>query len=356
MPFCVTVALFILYMNHVYSGVIDGQRVIFKRQVDDFAIAAPNEHTANVLFDMIDDRLTIAMKRQGFLDMYNGINVTQTRHYIKISCSSYINKICKKYLQTWMRNYTSTDDRPTPLPTDPAWMKKFNAATGDPDPKVQAPLAKAMDINYHSGVGELIWAMTTCRPDVAYARVKLSQANTCPHEHHFHGVKHALKYLYSTKEDGLYYWRTAPRNEFPEGPLPKINSNKHDLLLEKRLEYDANILHAYTDSDWASCVKMLRSFGGSCIRLTGGTIAYKSKFQPTVAGSSTEAEFMAAHDTGKMILFVPSILWDLDIPQEAATVLYEDNDACTAMGNAQKPTPRTRHIDIKYFSICEWIE
>jgi hypothetical protein len=37
-------------------------------------------------------------------------------------------------------------------------------------------------------------------------------------------------------------------------------------------------------------------------------------------------------------------------------VLYEDNDACTAMGNAEKPTPRTSHIDIKYFSICEWIE
>jgi hypothetical protein len=65
---------------------------------------------------------------------------------------------------------------------------------------------------------------------------------------------------------------------------------------------------------------------------------------------------MAAYDTGKMNLFVRSILWDLDIPQEAATVLYEDNDACTAMGNAQKPTPRTRHIDIKYFSICKWIE
>jgi hypothetical protein len=65
---------------------------------------------------------------------------------------------------------------------------------------------------------------------------------------------------------------------------------------------------------------------------------------------------MAAYDTGKMILFVRSILWDLNISQEAAAVLYEDNDACTAMGNAQKPTTRTRHIDIKYFSICEWIE
>ena len=65
---------------------------------------------------------------------------------------------------------------------------------------------------------------------------------------------------------------------------------------------------------------------------------------------------MAAYDTGKMILFVQSVLWDLGVPQEAATVLYEDNDACTAMCNAQKPTPRTRHMDIKYFSICEWVD
>ena len=57
-----------------------------------------------------------------------------------------------------------------------------------------------------------------------------------------------------------------------------------------------------------------------------------------------------------MILFVQSVLWDLGIPQEAADVLYEDKGACTAMGNAQKPTPRTRHMDIKYFSICEWVD
>jgi hypothetical protein len=101
---------------------------------------------------------------------------------------------------------------------------------------------------------------------------------------------------------------------------------------------------------------MPQSFSGICIRLAGGTIAYKCKFQPTVAGSSTKAEFMAAYDTGKMILFVRSVLWDLDIPLEAATLLYKENDGCTAMGNAQKPTPRTQHIDIKYFSMFEWVE
>ena len=98
-------------------------------------------------------------------------------------------------------------------------------------------------------------------------------------------------------------------------------------------------MHAYADSDWATCVKTRRSFGGIDLRLAGGTIAYKCKFQPTVAGSSTEAEFMATYDTGMMILFMRSVLWDLGIPQEATTVLYKDNDACTAMGNAQKPTP-----------------
>jgi len=65
---------------------------------------------------------------------------------------------------------------------------------------------------------------------------------------------------------------------------------------------------------------------------------------------------MAAYKAGKMILFVHNILWDLGIPQEAATLLYEDNDACTAMANAQKPTRRTRHSDIKYLSICNWVE
>jgi hypothetical protein len=54
----------------LYSGRIEDKRVIFMHQVDDFAVAASDEHTASILFDMIDDKLTIRMKRQGFLDMY----------------------------------------------------------------------------------------------------------------------------------------------------------------------------------------------------------------------------------------------------------------------------------------------
>jgi hypothetical protein len=65
---------------------------------------------------------------------------------------------------------------------------------------------------------------------------------------------------------------------------------------------------------------------------------------------------MGAHDAGKMVLFIRSILFDLGIPQQAASVIYEDNDGATAMANAQKPTSRTRHMDTRYFALSEWVE
>ena len=50
---------------------------------------------------------------------------------------------------------------------------------------------------------------------------------------------------------------------------------------------------------------------------------------------------MEAADCGKMILYVRSIIWDLGVPQLAATIAYEDNDAAIAMANSRKPTSRT---------------
>ena len=326
------------------------------RQVDDFAIATNNKSTANKLLDLIDNNLNIPIKRQGLLDMYNGIDITQTKHYIKISCHTYINHFCSKYIDTWLGNMTISEIKPTPFPSDPAWVKALNSTTGSTNIKVQQQLSKDMQLSYRAGVGKLIWAMTTCPPDIAFASVKLSQSNSAPHNIHYHGLKHTIKYLYATRTDGIYYWRTSTRHDLNEGPFPPINSCKNDLVLENRPEHNPNIAVAYADSDWATCTKTRRSFTGVCIFLAGGVIAYKTKFQPTVALLSTEAEFMAACDVGRMCLFIRSILWDLDIPQETATIAYEDNNGCTAMGNSQKPTSRTRHIDIKYFALCEWIE
>jgi hypothetical protein len=88
----------------------------------------------------------------------------------------------------------------------------------------------------------------------------------------------------------------------------------------------------------------------------GGAVGYRCKYQDTIAHSSTEAEFTAACDAGKMILYFRSILEDLNIPQSEATILYEDNNGALLMANAQQPTRRTRHMDIKKFSLLDWVE
>ncbi len=198
--------------------------------------------------------------------------------------------------------------------------------------------------------------MTTCRPNIAFTSITLSQSNSATAERHYHGCRHAIQYLYITWYDGLYFWRTRPCKELPVGPLPVVNSNKQEFLLYDCPNHNACTAVTYSDSDWATCVKTCCLFSGICIQLAGGTIAYKTKFQPTNALLSTEAEFMNASDVRQMCLFVRSILWDLAIPQEAATIAYKDNDGCTAMGSAQNLTPRTRHIDIKYFALCDWVE
>jgi hypothetical protein len=46
----------------LYSGVINGKRCIFKRQVDDFALVMEKAETAHKFFDMIDNKLTMPMK------------------------------------------------------------------------------------------------------------------------------------------------------------------------------------------------------------------------------------------------------------------------------------------------------
>ena len=187
--------------------------------------------------------------------MFNRVDVTQTKDYIKVDCHTFINNFCTKYINTWMNKVPLSKNRPTPLPSDPSWLRLFNAATGPDNPKEYTKLKTSEQIKYRGGVGKIIWAMTACCPDIAFTSVKLSQNNSNPAAIHYHGLKHAIRYLYTTRDNGIYFWRTKPRPDLPDGPLPLINSAAQDLLLDDRPVHDASIAVAYGDSDWATCVK-----------------------------------------------------------------------------------------------------
>jgi hypothetical protein len=89
--------------------------------------------------------------------------------------------------------------------------------------------------------------------------------------------------------------------------------------------------------------------------MAGGVIAYKSKFQATIALSSTKAEFTAAAEAGKITLYLRSILYELGFSQDLPTIIFEDNTGALHMANAQQPTRRTRHMDTKHFAIQDWV-
>ena len=90
------------------------------------------------------------------------------------------------------------------------------------------------------------------------------------------------------------------------------------------------------------------------IMLSGAAIVYKTRYQKTVALSSTEAEFVIASETGKMILYVRSLLTDLSFDQSQPTQLHVDNTGAVFMIDAQAPTKWTRHADISYFALLDW--
>ena len=140
------------------------------------------------------------------------------------------------------------DRRATPLPSRATFERDYIGATGDPDPAKQTELAQRMGFKYRAAIGELIYAMVTCRPDLAYGVVRGSQANSCPAEIHYNGVKHMLKYLYHTKSDGIYFWRSTPNNSLPRGKIPTINSNEHDLMADGRPIETATDLAGFADS------------------------------------------------------------------------------------------------------------
>ena len=77
------------------------------------------------------------------------------------------------------------------------------------------------------------------------------------------------------------------------------------------------------DSDWAGDVDGRRSQSGYIVMLGGNTVSCKSVLQRIVALSSMEAEFIAATEATKEILWIRRLLADMGYRQKDATTLWK---------------------------------
>ena len=81
----------------------------------------------------------------------------------------------------------------------------------------------------------------------------------------------------------------------------------------------------YSDDDWAGLSYERRSTNGYVFSFGSGAVSWSSKKQPTVALSSTEAEYRGAAMAACEIAWLRKLLQDLGHDVSGAVTLYCDN-------------------------------
>ena len=106
-----------------------------------------------------------------------------------------------------------------------------------------------------------------------------------PGKEHWNAVKWILRYLKGTSNMCLQFGSGKPK------------------------------LDGFTDSDMSADVDTSRSTSGYVMTYAGGVVSWQSRLQKTVAMSNTEAEYMAAVESGKEVLWMKDFIGELGIWQ-----------------------------------------
>ena len=84
-------------------------------------------------------------------------------------------------------------------------------------------------------------------------------------------------------------------------------------------------------------------------------ILWKSKMQKIVSLSSSEAEYYALAEAAKDIKFIVQILESIGILIQKPIIVHVDNVGAIFMTENASATARTKHVDIRYHYVREFI-
>ena len=127
---------------------------------------------------------------------------------------------------------------------------------------------------YRGMIGSLIY-LAASRPNVMFCVCLCARFQACPKESHLIALKRIFRYLFGTKNLGLWY--------------PK------KLSLE---------LIGFSDADYAGSKTDRKSTSGTCQFLGHMLVSWSCKKQNSVALSTTEAEYIAAGSCCAQILWI----------------------------------------------------
>lgn len=188
------------------------------------------------------------MEDLGACTVFLGMRLERDLH------SRTINIYQDKYIQNILVEYGMEDCRPSSTPMTP--NNHFVPAS-----EAKLSKFKATGENYRRTVGLLNYLVLCTRPDIAFVASQLAQYLEKPGPLNWAAFKRVLQYL------------------------------KHTTHLGLKLGGSPVKLKVYSDSDHAGCPTTLRSVSGYCAFVSGGCVSWRARKQPTVATSTTKAEY-----------------------------------------------------------------
>jgi len=281
--------------------------------VDDLIIAGSDLEVINQFKGEIST--VYSMKDLGELRYCLGMEVNRNPEtgVITVNQTKYIDDVLKRFRLNGDQLKTHK------VPMDPS-IKLSKAQA----PTTAAEKVKADAYPYREIVGSLMYLMICTRPDIAYAVGQLARYMNCHGESHHRAARHLLGYLKETRSHGLTYGLDT-------GPLH---------------------LTGYSDSDWGADIDTRRSTSGYVFFLAGGPITWKSKLQPTVALSSTEAEYMALTPAAQEAISLRELFAELTGIDESVQ-MFGDNKSSIALSENPTSHQASKHIAIKHHFVRE---
>lgn len=98
---------------------------------------------------------------------------------------------------------------------------------------------------------------------------------------------------------------------------------------------------------------------GFLYMISGAPVSWTSKQQSITAKSTTKSEYIALGEAGKQAIWLRHLLYALRksyIYNKKATTIYEDNKGSIDLSTNPVFHSRTKHIQVRYHAIWEYIE
>ncbi|GJW15791.1 putative RNA-directed DNA polymerase [Tanacetum coccineum] len=290
----------------------DDDFIILLLYVDDMLIVGKNiGRIAQLKQDLSK---SFAMKDLGPAKQILGIRIFRDRGAKKLHISQ------EQYIEKVLRRFNMDKAKVVSSPLTP------NFKLTDKDcPSSKKNIEKMDRVPYASAVGSLMYAMVCTRPDLAHAVGVVSRFLSNPGKKHWEAVKWIFRYLRGTSKLGITFGNGKP------------------------------MLVGYTDSDLAGNKDNMKSTSGYLMTFAGGAVSWQSRLQKCVALSTTEAEYVAATEACKELLWLKRFLQELGFKQQRYAVLC-DNQSTIHLAKNSMFHKRTKHIDIRYHWIRDAIE